>query len=155
LNGEEVVVSNTNLLNMQLQNWAPLERRRAIMTFGLVYQTPPELLARLQDELKAIVDRQPLATFDRAHAFQFGPSSIDFEMVFHVESADYPEFMQTRQTIMIDMMRRFEELGVQFAYPTQTTFTAAPDGKLVMPYPHVKVLAQPDCDPDPSTSLRA
>jgi small-conductance mechanosensitive channel len=148
LNGEEVVVSNTNLLNLQLQNWAPLERRRALMTFGVTYQTPPDLLAQLPEELERIVESQPLATFDRAFAFQFGPSSIDFELVFHVESADYPEFMKTRQTVMLQMMRRFEELRIQFAYPTQTTFTAAPDGTLIMPYPHVKMIATEDATPD-------
>ena len=36
---------------------------------------------------------------------------------------------------MLDIMRRFAELGIEFAYPTQTSFTAAPDGRLVMPYP--------------------
>ena len=33
------------------------------------------------------------------------------------------------------MGRRFAELGIAFAYPTQTTYTAAPDGTLVMPWP--------------------
>jgi small-conductance mechanosensitive channel len=154
LNGEEVVVSNANLLNMQLQNWAPIQRRRAVMTFGLVYQTAPELLAQVQDGLRTIVERQPLAAFDRAHAFQFGPSSIDFELVFHVDTPDIVEFMAARQAIMLDMMRRFEELGLQFAYPTQTTFTAAPDGTLVMPYPQGKMAGAPDGAPDPSTSPR-
>jgi small-conductance mechanosensitive channel len=134
LNGEQIVVSNTNLLNLQLQNWAHLRQRRAVMTFGVTYQTPPETLARIGDELKAIVERQELAVFDRAHAFQFGPSSIDFELVFHVEDGDMAVFMATRQAVMIAMMRRFAELGIDFAYPTQVTFTAAPDGTLVMPY---------------------
>jgi small-conductance mechanosensitive channel len=147
VNGEEIVVSNTNLLNLQVQNWALLEKRRALMVFGVTYQTPPDVLAQIQHELRAIVERQPLASFDRCHAFQFGPSSIDFELVFHVDSPDYPPFMETRQAVMIDMMRRFGELGVDFAYPTQVSFTAAPDGRLVMPYPHVKMVATEDLDP--------
>jgi small-conductance mechanosensitive channel len=150
LNGEVVVISNTNLLNLQLQNWAPLERRRGVMTFGLVYQTPPELLAGVGMELKEIVERQPLATFDRAHAFRFGPSSIDFELVFFMEAADYADFMQTRQAVIIEMLRRFAELGIEFAYPTQTTFTAAPDGRLVMPYP-AKSAAPADPPEAPAT----
>ena len=144
LNGEQIVVSNTNLLNMQLQNWAPLRQRRAVMTFGVTYQTPPDTLASLGAELKAIVDRVPLAVFDRAHAFQFGASSIDYEFIFHVEAADMAVFMAARESVMIAMMRRFAELGVEFAYPTQVTFTAAPDGTMVMPYPHVRVLAESD-----------
>jgi small-conductance mechanosensitive channel len=146
LNGEEVVISNAKLLDLQVQNWALLERRRGVMTFGVTYQTAPETLERIPEELKAIVEREPLASFDRAHAFQFGASSIDFEFVFHVDSTEYPEFMAARQNIMLAMMRRFRELGVGFAYPTQVSFTAAPDGTLVMPYPHVKVVAVPEDD---------
>jgi small-conductance mechanosensitive channel len=148
LNGEEVVVSNANLLNMQLQNFAPLTSRRSLMRFGVTYQTPPDLVAQVQDELRAIVERQPLATFDRAHAFQFGASSIDYEFVFHVETTDFSEFSQVRQTIMVEMMRRFAALGIEFAYPTQVSFTAAPDGRLIMPYPHVKMIATEDCSPE-------
>ena len=134
LNGEEVVIANAKLLEQQVQNWALLERRRAVLRFGLVYQLSPERLARIPQELKAIVDREPMAHFDRAHAYQFGASSIDFELVFHVESADMGIFMQVRQEVMLGILRRFAELEVPFAYPTQTSFTAAPDGTLIMPY---------------------
>ena len=134
LNGEEVVISNAKLLEQQLQNWTTLQRRRAVLQFGLVYQTAPDLLAQVPGELEAIVARQRAATFERANIVQFGPSSIDFELLFHVESADMAEFAQVRQEVMLVMLRRFAELGLQFAYPTQTTFTAAPDGTLVMPY---------------------
>ncbi|HWT11818.1 MAG TPA: mechanosensitive ion channel family protein [Allosphingosinicella sp.] len=150
LNGEEVVISNTKLLDQQLQNWALLSRRRALMQFGVTYQTPPELLARIPDELKAIVERQPLAEFDRCHAWQFGPSSIDFELVFHVDTPDMGDFMQVRQEVMLGMIRRFAELGVDFAYPTQTTFTAAPDGTLVMPYAPARAAGEPDREAKPA-----
>jgi small-conductance mechanosensitive channel len=142
LGGEEVVISNAKLLEQQLQNWTLLQERRVVMQFGLIYQTPPDMLAQIPFELKAIVGDQPLARFDRAHVFQFGASSIDFELVFYVTSAEYPVFMSTRQAVMLGMIRRFAELGVEFAYPTQTTFTAAPDGRMVMPYPPVKVIAE-------------
>ena len=56
--------------------------------------------------------------------------------------------MEARQGVVLGIMRRFAELGLEFAYPTQTTFTAAPDGKLVMPYPHVRMIAEPDCEPE-------
>ena len=113
------------------------------MVLNLVYRTPPETLAELQHELKAIVERQPLATFDRAQLSQFGASSIDLELVFFVQVSEFAEFMQARQEVMLAILRRFVELGVDFAYPTQTTFTAAPDGRLIMP-----VSARND-DPEP------
>ena len=133
LGGEQVVVSNANLLNQQLQNWALLERRRVVMHFGIIYQTPPEQLAQVPHEVKAILDRQPLAAFDRCHAFQFGASSIDFELVFHVESPSFTDMMQVRQELVVGMARRFAELGIDFAYPTQTGFLAGLDGKPIDP----------------------
>jgi small-conductance mechanosensitive channel len=135
LTGEEVIISNAKLLEQQVQNWALIDRRRAVMAFGLVYQTPPDLLAQVPLEVKQIVDSQPLGTFDRCHAFQFAASSIDFELIFHVESHEYSDVMGVRQAVVLGMVRRFAELGIAFAYPTQTSFTAAPDGSLVMPYP--------------------
>ncbi|HEY0111726.1 MAG TPA: mechanosensitive ion channel domain-containing protein [Allosphingosinicella sp.] len=135
LNGEEVVISNANLLNTQVQNWARLERRRALMNFGVPYHVPPETLAQLPHEIRAIVERQPLATFERAHLFRFGSSSIDLELVFQVDAPEMATFMEVRQTVMLDLIRRFAEMDVEFAYPAQVSFTAAPDGRLVMPYP--------------------
>jgi small-conductance mechanosensitive channel len=135
VNGEEVIVSNANLLNARLQNMTRLERRRALMVLNLVYSIPPETLTALPRELQSIVERQPLADFDRAHITQFSPSSIDLELVFFIDSRKLADFMQARQDVMLAILERFAELGVQFAYPTQTTFTAAPDGTLVMPYP--------------------
>jgi small-conductance mechanosensitive channel len=133
LGGEEVVISNTNLLNMQLQNWALLKHRRAVMTFGVTYQTPPEALARIGLEGKEIVEAQPLGRFDRCHAVQFGPSSIDFELVFFVESAAFLDLASTRQAVILGLMRRFAELGIDFAYPAQIEYQAGPDGKIVDP----------------------
>ena len=36
---------------------------------------------------------------------------------------------------------RLLELGVELAYPAQTSFTAAPDGTLIMPYPEAEAEA--------------
>jgi small-conductance mechanosensitive channel len=134
LGGEEVVMANAKLLEQQLQNFTLLQKRRALMTFGIVYQTPPDLVDRIPAEIEAIVAAEPLAEFDRCHAVAFAPSSIDFELVFHVDSDEVIDFMRVRHAVLLAILRRFAEIGVQFAYPTQTTFTAAPDGKLVMPY---------------------
>jgi small-conductance mechanosensitive channel len=39
-----------------------------------------------------------------------------------------------RNGICIAILETFAREGISFAYPTQTTFTAAPDGRMVMPY---------------------
>jgi small-conductance mechanosensitive channel len=135
VNGEELIVSNAELLKARLQNMTRLERRRAVIVLSLVYQIAPEVLAHVPAELEAIVRRQPHARFDRAHLVRFAPSSLDYELVFIVDSPRLEDFLDEREAVMLDIMRRFAELGIQFAYPSQASFTAAPDGRLIMPYP--------------------
>ncbi|MGF1549320.1 MAG: mechanosensitive ion channel family protein [Sphingomonadaceae bacterium] len=133
LDGEQVIVSNARLLEEKLHNYALNVRRRVVLHFGVIYQTPAELLARVPEETRAIVEARERSTFDRCHAFQFGESSIDFELVFNSESPEYVTFMQERHEVMMALVRRFEELGIDFAYPTQMGFLAGLDGKPVDP----------------------
>jgi small-conductance mechanosensitive channel len=39
---------------------------------------------------------------------------------------------------MVAIVKRFAQEGIAIPYPTQTTFTAAPDGAIIMPYPDIK-----------------
>lgn len=148
VNGEEVIMSNANLLNALVQNWARIERRRALLTLQLVYRTPVETLAELPSALRSIVEREALARFDRAHVTAFNVSSIDVELVFFVEAGELQDFLQVRQEVMLGILRRFAELGIEFAYPTQTSFTAGPDGRHVMPYPAVQRIVEESFAPE-------
>jgi aspartate kinase len=42
--------------------------------------------------------------------------------------------MRSHAGVAARAFKAFAEKGIAFAYPTQTTFTAAPDGRMVMPY---------------------
>ena len=64
----------------------------------------------------------------------FGVSSIDFELLFDSRSTDLNKVAADRTAVALAVLRAFAEHGLEFAYPTQTTLTAAPDGTLVMPY---------------------
>ena len=63
---------------------------------------------------------------------------------FDVMSADYGEFFNARSAVGIDVLRRFNDQNLEIAYPTQTTFTAAPDGMMIMPYPQVQPVVMED-----------
>lgn len=132
--GEEVIISNTNLLNKELHNLANTMRRRATLMIGVTYQTPPELCRRLPDIVKEIVTRQDKSAFLHCCMINFGASSLDYELVFDVIDEDGEMFNHVRHEVCIALLERFAAEGIDFAYPTQTTFTAAPDGTMVMPY---------------------
>ena len=133
LSGEQLVMANTKLLDQQVANLRRIEERRVAMNLGIIYQTPPDVLEALPGHLQAIVEAQQNCRFDRAVFTGFGASSIDFELVFFVTVPELAAMLAARQAVGFAIVRRFAELGVEFAYPTQTTFTAAPDGRLVDP----------------------
>ena len=64
----------------------------------------------------------------------FGPSSLDFELLFDVFSEQFDEVVAARTEVGIRLFEALAAAGYEFAYPTQTTFTAAPDGTMIMPY---------------------
>ena len=133
LTGEEKIISNSKLLEKEITNNTLTLYRRVTFVLTLVYQTPPALARRVPDVLRAAVEANG-AQFIRAGFNNFGPSSLDFHVVFDIESDDVEEMFQARHDIGIAILDSFAREGISFAYPTQTTFTAAPDGKLVMPY---------------------
>jgi small-conductance mechanosensitive channel len=138
LSGEQVVVANAKLLEQQIHNFAHLEHRRFVMTLGLICQTPPEVCARVPGMLKELVEAQPKASLVRCGMTGFGASTLDFELQYDVHSTNYEEVFAARHALCIAILDRFNREGIQLAYPSQTTFTAAPDGSLIMPYPPAK-----------------
>ena len=83
---------------------------------------------------KSAVESRAGCDFVRCAILGFGPSSIDFELLYHDASVDMNRSRADRTAVAIALLEAFAEHGLDFAYPTQTTFTAAPDGTFVMPY---------------------
>jgi small-conductance mechanosensitive channel len=133
LSGEQLVMANTKLLEQQVANLRRIEERRVLIPFGIIYQTKPDTLDALPGAMQALVEAVPNCRFDRCVFTGFGASSIDFELVFFVTVPELDAMLKARQAVGFAMVRRFAELGVEFAYPTQTTFTAAPDGRMIDP----------------------
>ena len=133
LSGEIVVLSNANMLSQQINNFAAYEQRRVVTALGVTYQTPAAMLAQLPAELEKIVGARERCRFDRAHFVSFGAFSLDFELVYFVKDAGLLAMMEERQAIGIAVLKRFEELDVEFAYPTQVEMLAGPDGKVIDP----------------------
>ncbi|WP_448660503.1 mechanosensitive ion channel family protein [Sphingomonas sp. CJ99] len=143
LTGEELIISNKNLLEKQIGNNTQRIHRRQKWTLGLIYQTPANRCAEVPAILKQVVEANG-AIFVRAGFVGFGASSLDFELEFDTDGPDFQHFYDARSAIGLAILGRFNDEGLEFAYPTQTTFTAAPDGAMIMPYPAVQQIRTTD-----------
>jgi small-conductance mechanosensitive channel len=132
--GDLRIIANAKLLEQELTNLTGRSFHRLSIRFGIVYQTDPAVLESLPDLLKEIVERQG-HDFVRGTLVAFAPSSLDYELVFDCQAPEINEARSNYQTVAVSLIAAFREHGIEFAYPTQTAFTAAPDGTLIMPYP--------------------
>lgn len=122
LSGEQVIFSNSDLLKSRIRNFKRMEERRVLFTIGVTYQTGYDSLRRIPVIVREVVEAQPNTRFDRCHFKAFGDFALLFETVYFVSMPEMVPFMDAQQGINLELYRRFQEEGIEFAYPTQTVF---------------------------------
>jgi small-conductance mechanosensitive channel len=120
LSGEQLVFSNADLLKSRIKNYGRMFERRVVFTIGVTYQTPHEKLRRIPDMIREAVESRDPVRFDRSHFRSYEDFSLVFETVYFVLKPDYNVYMDIQQAINLQIHSRFEEEGIEFAYPTQT-----------------------------------
>ncbi|NVM22518.1 MAG: mechanosensitive ion channel family protein [Desulfobacterales bacterium] len=122
LSGEQVVFSNADLLASRIRNYKRMFERRVVFSIGVVYQTPYEKLKEIPALIREIIEAQEQVRFDRAHFKEYGPYSLNFEIVYWAKNPDYNVYMNIQQAINLAIFQRFEKEAVEFAYPTQSLY---------------------------------
>ena len=124
ITGEQIVFANNDLLKSRIKNYKRMRERRVMFQLGVVYQTPLEKLQKIPQIIKEIIDSVDMARFERAHFKSFGDFALIYEIVYFVLDRDYNLYMDVQQEINLKIAERFEQEGIEFAYPTQTIFLA-------------------------------
>ncbi len=128
LSGEQIVMSNADLLASRVRNYGLLYERRISFKIGITYETPREKVVEVPKLIEEAIRAQDKTRFDRAHFMSFGAYSLDFEAVYFVLAPDYGIYADIQQAINLALLERFREKGIDFAYPTQVEYqvTQAP-----------------------------
>jgi small-conductance mechanosensitive channel len=135
LSGEQLVFANSDLTAARIHNYKRMDRRRAVFKFGVTYQTPYEKLKEIPGIVRSVVEQQAEVTFDRAHFLSYTDSSLEFEVVYMVLSADFNRYADLQQAINLGIFKEFEAHGIEFAYPTRTIHLQTPDPGTDRPSP--------------------
>ncbi len=123
LQGEELVVSNAELTTARVQNFKKMQSRRSAVQFGITYETPHEKVKQVKGIVQRIFEGIDGARLDRVHFTTFGDSALLFDVVFYVDSPEYSVFLDKQERFNFELMDKFAELGIEFAYPTQMIYT--------------------------------
>jgi small-conductance mechanosensitive channel len=120
LSGEQLVFSNSDLLNSRIRNFGRMYERRVVFQLGVTYQTPQDKLVAIPGIIRAAVEEQDKTRFDRSNFAKFGDFALSFETVYYVLEPDYNLYMDIQEKINLKVRERFAAEGIEFAYPTQT-----------------------------------
>jgi small-conductance mechanosensitive channel len=120
LGGEHLVLPNADITSSRIRNYRRMTERRIVSSFGVAYDTPYELVKAIPDMLRDIIQNTDGVRFDRAHFQKYGDAGLLFEYVYYVLSPDYSRYMDAQQAINLEILRRFQEASIRFAFPTRT-----------------------------------
>ncbi len=119
IDGEQIIVSNADLLKSRIHNYGRMFERRVLFKFGVAYDTPRAKLAKIPALVEEAVREHDKTRFERSHFVAFGDYALQFETVYFVLDADYQRHADIQQAINLDLHEQFERLGVQFALSTE------------------------------------
>ena len=122
LRGEQVVMSNSNLTGSTILNFAEMAQRRMIYSIGVTYDTSVEKMKAIPTMIQAIIDSKEHSTFNRCHFTEFADSSLNFELVYYIDTRDFTVALNEQQAINLEIMEGFAREGISFAFPSQTLY---------------------------------
>jgi len=122
LEGEELIISNKELTEARIHNYRGFEKRRMTFSFGITYETPAEKVKAVPQIVRDIIGKIELAEIQRIHFTDFGDFSLNFGAVYFITSDDFTVHKDIQHEINLALKERFEQEGIEFAYPTQTLY---------------------------------
>lgn len=117
-----VSVPNSNIANTDIDNLGLRRYRRLKTVLNLTYSTTPEQMEAFVEGIKAIVKSNKHFRQDmyEVHFNSFGAHSLDVLVYVFFDVPDWSTELQQRHNFLLEVLRLAKEVGVEFAFPTQT-----------------------------------
>ena len=127
LEGHLVTVPNGELANKTIQNIGKRHYIRRVANITITYDTPPEMIDRALEILKELLENHEGMNPDfppRVFFNEFNADSLNIMVIYWYHPPDYWSYMTFCERFNKEVFRRFNEEGIDFAFPTQTIYLA-------------------------------
>jgi len=117
-----VYIPNGKIADATVDNHGLRKYRRFYATITITYDTPPELIEVFLTGLRKIVQNHPKTRKDYYNIYLNNLSAYSLDIMFYVffKVPSWPEELKAREELILATIRLANELGVRFAFPTQT-----------------------------------
>lgn len=122
LDGHLVAVPNRTMANASITNISKRPNIKTVMNVGVTYNTPADRVERAMAIIEEIFKPHP-KTADLIISFnKFNDSSLNILVVHWWNSTDFKEYLRGFQKLNLELKRRFDAEGIDFAFPSQTVY---------------------------------
>jgi MscS family membrane protein len=123
LEGNLVTIPNGELANKTILNIGKRPHIRRIMDIGLTYSTPPEKISRAVEIITEILDNHEGMKEEfppRVYFNAYKDYSLNIFVIYWYHPPNYWDYMAFSEKLNLEILRRFNAEGIEFAFPTQT-----------------------------------
>jgi len=126
ISGEQIIISNADLLKSRLRNFQRLSERRVQFSLTVPADTPAAKLAMVPGILRQAIEAQSKARFERAHFKSFDDNKLLFEAAYYVSDRDYNRYMDIQQAINLAGYARLQKEGIAPLRPPPESKSSEP-----------------------------
>jgi small-conductance mechanosensitive channel len=119
VDGEQIIVSNTDLLKSRVRNFGRMGERRGVLNIAITHGTPVDKVRRAGAIIEAAISAQKKARLERCYLKELAPASINFEAVFFVSDGSFDTLAAAQQDVNYRILDAFETEGIEFSTPAQ------------------------------------
>ncbi|HEC07676.1 MAG TPA: mechanosensitive ion channel, partial [Thiolapillus brandeum] len=122
LNGRMVTLPNSQVANECIENISSEPSRKMTLDLGLTYDTSHERMQQAMDILRDIAaDNENLEERVVTAFTAFNDFALNIRFIYYIRKGQSVFGVQTQ--INLEILRCFNEAGLEFAFPTQTIYT--------------------------------
>ncbi|MFQ5740401.1 MAG: mechanosensitive ion channel family protein [Acidobacteriota bacterium] len=122
LAGRIVTIPNSTFSDSPVENVSAEPSRKVVVGLGLTYDTTPEQMEQAMDLLKGIAAENPALEEKVVAAFtEYGDFSMNLTFVYYIKKGS--DIFGTQSAVNLEILRKFNEKGLEMAFPTQTLYT--------------------------------
>ncbi len=125
-----ISVPNGKMVDMTINNLGRRVYRRYRTQIGINYDTPPDIIDIFVEGIEGIMAHHPHTLDEKTevHLTEFGPSSLDIMLQTFINVDSWSEELRTKQNIMVEILKLAGEMGVDFAFPSQSLYVESLPG---------------------------
>jgi MscS family membrane protein len=130
LTGHQATVPNDQMANIDIENIGRRPHIRRLTNITITYDTPPEKIEKAVNIIETTLDNHEGMEPNfppRVYFNEFNPYSLNILVLYWYHPPDYWSFLAFSQRVNLQIMREFEKEGIQFAFPTSTTYLTQDD----------------------------